>query len=440
MKKRFIFIILLFVLPLKTFGQVYFNAIELSEKSDTEAESFVINRIEIAGNEKTKDYIILRELHFTTGDSIDVKGLYLAQKRLLNLFLFNRVVFDIIGTPDEAMLLITVTELWYIFPVPIMYLNERSWDKISYGAKFNYYNFLGRSILLKTVAAFGYNPEYRFSYRNPWFGGDLKLLTTFTIYKKRVRTKSLEFERESDRRAGFEWTIGRRFGHHFYTMLTFGYLEIDHRRTAISPDGKDELPIYSLGLLYDNRDLIEYPHRGFNLLFWAKRVKNRSPIDYWQYGADLRGYIPLPAYTTLALRTSCSLSEGRIPIYDRVYLGYYEKIRGQFNRKFEGENLVISSAELRIPLMKIRYLDLTRFAFPGFERYYYDLKFGLSAALFYDIGAVWFQNESLRKDALHTGFGAGLHLHLPYVDLMRLEIGFDPDFNHEYIAEVELAF
>lgn len=431
---------MLTLLPLRAWGQVYLNAVELSEYSVNDTMAFAISRIEIAGNEKTRDFVILQELHFNEGDTADLKNIFFAQKRLLNLFLFNRVLVDIIGEKNSSMLLITVAELWYIFPVPIAYLNERSWDKISYGAKFLYYNFLGRNILLKLSSAFGYNPELKFSFRDPWFGGDLKLLTNFSMYKSETRTRSLEFDREEDKRAGFNWMIGRRYGHHFYTLLTFSYIQIEDMKSTLSADGKDMLPMLNLGLLYDSRDLIEYPHQGLHMLLWGKRVKHKSPIDYWRYGADLRTYIPSPAKTTLALRTSINLSQGEIPIHDRVYIGYYEKIRGQFNRKFEGENLFISSAEFRIPLMQIRYLDLSRFAFPGFEQYYRDLKFGISTGLFIDYGAVWFQNENLNANILQSGFGAGLHFHLPYVDLFRLEIGFDSDLNHEYIAEVDLAF
>ena len=58
----------------------------------------------------------------------------------------------------------------------------------------------------------------------------------------------------------------------------------------------------------------------------------------------------------------------------------------------------------------------------------------------YDFGAIWYQNERLNKEHYLSGFGAGLHFHLPYVDIFRFEVGFDKELNHEFIGEVMVSF
>lgn len=422
------------------FGQVYYNSIELPEKTASDSMSGEISRIELIGNEKTKDYVILRELHFGEGDSPELKEIFLAQKRVLNTFLFNRVIFDVVGDINTGyILMITVTERWYVFPLPILYLNDRSWSKVSYGAKLLYYNFLGRNILLNWTAAFGYDPQFKFAYRDLWFGGDLKLLTNFQVYKSSVKSKTMLFERAEDERVGFDWLIGKRFGYYFYVLFQFGYLELRHPQITLSDDHKDFLPNFAVSLQYDNRDLKEYPHQGINASLWWRRVKYKSPINYTRYGADVRAYVPLSAYTTLALRGSAFMSDGLIPLYDRTFLGYTERIRGRFHQKYEGENLIVGGIEYRFPLLKIRYFDMEEMALPGFEEYYRNLKFGISAGLFYDYGAIWYQDETLSKKHYLYGFGGGLHFHLPYIEIFRLEIGFDKEFNHEYIAEIGIA-
>lgn len=441
LKQIFCIVSILFIFSNLAQSQIYYNSVELPESAATDTISFRLIRSEIIGNEKTKDYIILRELHFEAADEVSLNEIFLAQKRVLSLFLFNRVIFDLVGDEENGIILIiTVAERWYIFPLPVFYLNERSWRRISYGGKLLYYNFSGRNILLNLTSTFGYNPQLKFSYRNPWFGGKLKLLTNFSIYKGKVKSRNLQFQDVEDERMGFDWLIGRRFGHFFYVMAQIGYMEIQHDEITLSPTGKDKLPSLYLSLQYDNRDLKEYPHRGYNVLLWGKKVNYRDMIDYTRYGADLRRYIPVGNYATLALRSAVDLSQRTIPLYDRVFLGYMERIRGKFYQKYEGENLVIGEAEFRFPISKIRYLDLSEFAPAGFEDYYRHLKFGLSAGIFFDYGAVWYQQEKLNKSHFLYGYGFGLHIHLPYVELLRFEVGFDKNFTPELIAEIGVAF
>jgi len=423
-----------------SFGQIYLNAVEISEEMNSDSLAFYIHRIETNGNFKTKDYIILRELFFDAGDVVKLDEIFLAQKRVLNLFLFNRVIFDLVGDEDALILIITVVERWYIFPLPIFYFNERSWNKISYGAKLLYYNFLGRNILLNLTAAFGYNPLLKFSYRNPWFGDNLKLMTNFSVYTGKVQSLNLDFEDEEDERTGFDWLFGRRFGNYFYLFAQIGYIELRHPELTLSENGVDKLPSVSVNVQYDNRDLKEYPHKGFNFLLWGKKVKSHHPIDYYRYGLDARGYFPLTSKTTLALRGACNLSHGLIPLYDRAFIGYIERIRGQFYKVYEGENAIIGSIEFRFPISKIRYLDLSEYALPSFEDYYRNLKFGISAGIFYDYGVTWFQSEKLEHQQFQSGFGLGLHFHVPYVDVLRLELGFNTDYKPQLIADIGVAF
>jgi len=198
------------------------------------------------------------------------------------------------------------------------------------------------------------------------------------------------------------------------------------------------LPAIQLSLQYDDRDLKEYPHRGWFATLSGKRVGNGGKIKYYRYGTDLRYYIPLNHNMTLALRSSFDLSAGAIPTYDRVYFGYFERIRGRFYEVFEGENFTFNGVELRFPILKIRYIGVE--PIPGFEGYSDNLKFGISAGIFFDSGTVWNQDEALQMKNVKSGFGAGIHFHLPYIDLFRVECAFNTIWKPQAIAEVEVAF
>ncbi len=422
-------------------SQIFVNSEPVGEIHNSDTSYFVIDNIDLIGNKKTHPDIIYRELLFAKNDTVSLKQLSAAQKRVLNTGLFTRVRFDIIGEPSISHLLITVFERWYIYPIPLFYLNERSWDKISYGFQLLYYNFLGRDILLNFSAAFGYNPEFKIAYYNPWFFGDMKLFTNFMIFKGDVKAKSLQLDRLTFQRKGIDWLIGKRFGHFTYLGLTLNYIEITAPKETgltLSPNGKDRLPSVWLSLQFDNRDLQEYPREGFNVKLWGKRTGNSKHIHYYRYGADLRGYLPVTSKITLAGRLATDLSSGTVPLYDRVFFGYNERIRGRFYDTFEGENLMFGGIELRFPILGIRYLNLP--PAPGLESYSQELKFGISAGIFYDTGAVWFQNKKLSAADFRSGFGTGLHFHFPYIDVFRVELGLNSAGQTEFIAEVETAF
>jgi outer membrane protein assembly factor BamA len=440
LKKLFFVFCFVFIYSQTGSAQVFLNSVNIHDFEKVDTVRVPLKKIEIIGNYKTKSEIILRELLFSENETVPLIQFLAAQKRLQSLELFTQVRFDIIGERNFSTLIISVHERWYIFPIPIFYLNERSWKKISYGGSLLYYNFLGRNILLNFTAAFGYNPEYKLAYYNPWFFGKHKLFTNLKLFKGKVRSLSTQYDNLEDERIGIDWLIGKRFGHFTYFGLIFNYTEITAPDSGLTltPSGKDILPSITASFQYDNSDLKEYPHRGWNLFFMGKRAGNNKWLHYYQYGFDFRRYQPITTKTTLALRTAGMFSSGNIPVYDRFYFGYEERIRGRFYNVVEGENLITAGIEFRFPLLKVRHIDVL--PLPGFEAYSSNLKFGISAGIFYDTGAIWYQDHKLVKQDFNSGFGAGIHFHFPYINVFRLECGFNSHGDAQGIAEIEKAF
>ena len=80
-----------------------------------------IRSITIQGNNKTKNYIIQRELPYRIGSIVSADSLEamntLAQHQLVNTSLFNEVkVESIMVDSTTADVLIHVKERWYLFP------------------------------------------------------------------------------------------------------------------------------------------------------------------------------------------------------------------------------------------------------------------------------------------------------------------------------------
>ena len=101
--------------------------------------------ISVEGNRVTKTPVILRELKQTTGTLLDPQLVEEDHKRILNLFLFHRVLLITEPYGHGARIKIIVTEKWYIFPFPVFFMSDRDWNKLSYGAGVAHSNFRGRA-------------------------------------------------------------------------------------------------------------------------------------------------------------------------------------------------------------------------------------------------------------------------------------------------------
>jgi len=396
-----------------------------------------ISAILIHGNEKTKPSVILREMKQQKGDTLSLDLLEEDRKRIQNLNLFNRVVVYTEPEGEQVCIHVQVSEQWYIFPYPVIFINDRDWSKVSYGAGLMHRNFRGRAEILDTIFWLGYDPLVQLKYTNPWIGGKHHLFFQPELFYQKKRSKHYEDKNVNENHFGFNCSMGKRFGYHTYISLTLGYREITFNPSipgqTLSEDGSDRLPSLGLVITLDHRDLREYPHQGWYARLSARKTGFPSmTVDYFRTTCDLRKYFPIGkgSGSTLAFRTALNYAMGEIPIYNRIYLGYDERIRGHFHETHEGENRALGSVAFRIPLIPVRYYNLADL--PQMQ----NLKFGLSMGLFADTGIVWFQGDKIKRSMFHSGFGFGLHVHLPYFQVIRFEMAFDEDWKEQFIVDL----
>jgi len=153
-----------------------------------------IERIEIAGNAKTKYYIILRELSFAKGDSLNAQQLgaaiIQAKQLLMNTQLFVDIKIDTLTYLEQWQIRVQVKERWYLLPLPYFRLvdrnfnqwwvdQNRSLDRVNYGVKFIQNNVSGRNDNLNVWLITGYNRQFSARYTIPFI--DKKLTKGFSI-------------------------------------------------------------------------------------------------------------------------------------------------------------------------------------------------------------------------------------------------------------------
>jgi len=410
-----------------------------------------ISNIIIVGNDNTDADIIERELLFSIGDTVSDSILQESKKRIENLWLFNRVEFYPLPDGNKVGLLISVTERLYIFPYPEFTLEDRDWKKVTWGFGLAHENFRGRNEKVYLAMLFGNRPGYSFSYTNPWVNRDWHLITGFYLkkYSKDSREKfyyngdSLSI---NEKHLYSSVSLGKYWTRNFYNRIYLARDAITVKKDfayAMQTDKRLDV-VYSLTLntVYDNRDLYAYPTRGW--VFLLKMEKNgffANSIDYTSFKFDIRRYLSWNKWI-FAGRMATEQSFGTLPFYDKVYLGFDERVRGHFWEVYSGRHNFVSTFEIRRPILSTKYFDFFSNLFPGTSTK--DLKFGINAGLFAETGIAWSKRSEFNSindlDNLISGFGAGIHILLPYIEVLRIDMAFDEKYNYEAILEIGMAF
>lgn len=403
------------------------------------AESRPLKSIIIKGNKHTNKEVILRELLFSEGDVVTDSMITVSKKRLENLWLFNRVEIYVLPDDKEISLLISVTERLFVFPFPIFTLNDRDWNKITYGFGAAHTNFRGWNEKVFGQLFFGNRPGYGFSYSNPWINRDLHLMAGVYLLKYSTGNHSYAFD---ERHFFTSFAFGKYWNRNFYSKFSLyrDAIAVSENEAPRMQTGTKEDVNYGLvfSTVYDMRDLYAYPSKGFYAkIMFKKSGFFEKAIDYTQYGFDFFKYFNWKGII-LAIRLSTLQSLGTLPVYDRVYLGYSNRIRGHFNEVIEGRHFFMAGQALRFPLIKTRYYSVPSFLLPSSSTK--NLKFGLNGGFFAERGIVWSRREQFASKNFIHGFGMGLHFLLPYIEVLRLDLAFDEKFRHEYIMEILMPF
>jgi outer membrane protein assembly factor BamA len=400
-----------------------------------------IENIVIIGNNVTDDNVILREIQVGIGEFPDEEKIEISRQRLMNLFLFNRVQMNLYPHDEESVILtIEVTERLYFYPVPILTIRERDWSKWSYGLALVHSNFRGQNEKIWGGFWLGYRPGFGLRFTDQWAGDSLHLTTGFSIMRTVFDHRTIEGFEERHILAAL--SVGKWWGLHFNTALSLHYDQIkvpeEFRFLMQSGDSQEQTFGLALFLRYDTRDLYSYPAKGGLFTFQIFRFGLFENFNnYINTIVDVRRYIKLGP-VILAGRFMQNSLFGDVPVYRLNYIGFDERIRGHFYESGEGRHIQIGSVETRFNIIPVHYFSMSLPAIP--PQYLRNLKIGLSGAFFIDTGIVWDVPFQYRYDNFKTGFGFGLHVHLPYVEIFRFDYGMDRDFRGQLILEVGVVF
>lgn len=430
------------------------SIIYVMENNPQEIDSFrlVVKDIIISGNDVTRDEIILREMSLKKNSLFTYRKYEHDKQNIYNLRLFTKV--DLIPIPvsgREIVLNVDVNEKWYILPLPYGGLEEGEWKKLWLGLNLKWENFRGRNETLSLYFRVFYNPAVRFSYSVPWIGDELHLYSSVNFGFERTRNQSLEAVglpsgsgtiRYDDTNFDFYRfnsliTIGKYITERlaFFADIGYDYLRVSQfaEGRTISNTGKDKYFTFGLGLHYDSRDIYEFATKGYFLrTSFSRYGYYDKSINFGKFALESQSFIPFNIspkyYITLASKIYTSQAIGPvIPLYHHVFLGYGDNyVRGWRDYAYEGEDIFTLFNELRIPVMKPRFIKAEKLPFIGSLPIIkkLELKHGLFFTIFYDLGGVWNKNDDIRNVRFRSGAGIGLNFILPFGYIVRTDWGF----------------
>lgn len=425
---------------------------------------FMIDRIYINGNKKTRDYIIKRELPFKEGDSVALNQLVaqfrLGKQQLVNTRLFNDVVISLSSFRGYLVdVQIDVKERWYFFPIPYLKpidRNLQTWadkgyslDRINYGLKLNYYNTTGRNDVLKLWLITGYSRQIQASYNQPFMDGSLKSGYGFNFNysaMKEVNPMTLNNQQffikadslpkagrflEETMTASVQWNYRPALKARHVFRLGFGMSSLDSAVWEVNPryiskTGKTKVfyPELSYMMTYLDVDYAPYPLRGFmadihlarrglggrEVGMWALNIKATKA---WEMGNKASFSTQLTS--TIKLPFDQPFAQHRMFGFGDFYLRGLEKyvvdgvVGGMTRNTLRREILNFS-----VPL-PIRSQSHDRIPFRIYAKTYADLGYSYSK---------YFRNNSLNNKLLSTA-GAGIDIVTLYDLVLRFEYSFN---------------
>ncbi|MER8374004.1 outer membrane protein assembly factor BamA [Mesorhizobium sp. M1409] len=242
-----------------------------------------IERIEIRGNDRTRDYVIRREFDVSEGDAFNQVLIQRAKKRLEALNYFEKVDISTVpgSQPDQVVLVVDVVEKSTgEFSVGAGYSTGGDTAGPSVEGSITERNFLGRGQFIKLSAGGGKNSrDYSLSFTEPYFLGR-RIAAGFDIFKQ---TREYSNNYDSDT-TGATIRFGLPITDSISTQLAYNISQEKYKldddcgpTSDAEPDGTcdiskailqgiDESPwiksSISLGLVYNTIDDMKNPHEG----------------------------------------------------------------------------------------------------------------------------------------------------------------------------------
>ncbi len=405
------------------------HVVNVEFKLEEGVQSYV-EHVNISGNQRTKDKVIRREVLVAPGDVFNTVRVDASKQRLLNLNYFSKVdVYPaetlVPGRKDLNILVEEKRTGSFNFGAGFSSIDSLlGFAEVTQGnfdiTRWPYFTGGGQKFRLR--AQYGLTrKDFIIALTEPYFL-DYKISVGGELY---YRDASYVSDVYDERRYGF--ALNARKSITDFTFARFGYrienigihnVDEDVSQEIQNEEGDKLKSMLSAGLTYDTRDSVFLTRKGERINLDTFIAGGFLGGDIQTYGVTLEAskYFSLPYDMILTLNGEVGIVEtwgngDSVPIYDRLYLGGSNNLRGfkyrdvgpkdKDGEPIGGNKLARLTAEITFPIVeKIR------------------------GAVFYDVGVVKGHGgiDGGVDGSVNSDVGIGLRLDLP-IGPVRIDYG-----------------
>ncbi|TCL94092.1 Beta-barrel assembly machine subunit BamA [Rhizobium sp. PP-WC-2G-219] len=385
-----------------------------------QGERAYIERIEIRGNTRTRDYVIRREFDMSEGDAFNQEMIATAKRRLEALGYFSTVnISTQAGTASDRV-------------VVIVDVQDQSTGSFGIGAGYSAgngggflveasieeKNFLGRGQYIRVAAGRGEDSKtYNVSFTEPYFLG-YRLAAGFDVFKNENDFNDDNYSYEDQ---GFSLRVTAPITERLSSTLRYNYTELDYhasddeladlsspyrRVVNFSPWTRSSI---SNSFTYNSLDDAQLPHEGILATATQEFAGLGGTSDFYKLTAKAKWYYTVNDDADVIASLSAGAGHvvgtgGEMEVFDQFQIGSSE-IRGferngigprsrEYGDAIGGTTYFTASAEATFPL-------------PGVPR-----DAGFRGAVFADAGTLYGNDVSTRASDRIVGTDASLRASL----------------------------
>jgi len=372
-------------------------------------EGLEVREIRVIGLRNIQKAVVERNLATQVGAPFHRSTIVLDQRRLDELRMFTAVAIEPRLEGDGVVVQVAVTETMRLLPVIVFRVTDE--NGVSAGVGLRGINLFGRGMQSSASVSFGGETSVAVAV-------DATTITPGTWsqhvgFNYSTRHNVLyDFDERAtttDARVGRNWSRGLRIG------VAAELLAIDTGESglALSPDGFDVIPTLGAFFTVDTLDSSTNPRAGT----WGEIQVDRRFVDAhsWTIVLDGRRFQRLSEKHGLGVFALSTLQSGDVgsdlPEYLQFALGGANTVRGWSLGSRRGGSQFIGTLEYTYVVQPVR-----PFSVAGLNLYA-----GLQVVGFGDVGLAWNEKDDLKAASGIDGYGFGLRLLVPFVDLIRLD-------------------
>lgn len=385
----------------------------------------------VKGNDKTKDYVITREMRMKPGEVFNSEKARRSMQRVYNLGFFEDVSVKLLPgqlNPDDVIMELTVVEKRTgSFGIGAGYSSQ---DGLLGMVSIGDTNFRGTGDSVKAMYEFGGDDGddsgYSISYTKPWLD-EKETSATFRIYNRKYEYDDYnnngdEIETYDRKSEGYELNFGRPINEYTTNFLGFRINNTEYRGHEDGPYNRS-LPQYAdwrennfgetrsiiATQVRDTRDNIYFPTEGSRTSIGLEYAGLGGDFDYTKLTLSGQKYYKVGHAQVIAIRGSVGYSNDDLPESAMFEVGGQNSVRGYRDDQFSGNKMVMGTVEYRFPLAN-----------------------KVQGAVFTDVGDAWGGkswgpwNDVEDEFTLHASVGVGMQLQTP-IGALRLDYGWGED-------------